>query len=185
MRPRPPKVRSIFRDNCARCHGTYGEKWTYPNKIVPLEEIGTDPNRHRGIEMRYGLEYSNSWFGKEPNGWFVDGKMLRPTPGYQAPPLDGIWATAPYFHNGSVPTLDGVLELESQADALHSLVPHGRGGLRRGESGLARAGAGGSGLGAERHAHRPAQSLRHNPIRKEQRRPHVRGWSLASRSDPR
>jgi hypothetical protein len=25
--------------------------------------------------------------------------------GYQAPPLDGIWATAPYLHNGSVPTL--------------------------------------------------------------------------------
>jgi cytochrome c peroxidase len=25
--------------------------------------------------------------------------------GYVAPPLDGIWASAPYFHNGSVPTL--------------------------------------------------------------------------------
>ena len=23
--------------------------------------------------------------------------------------LDGVWATAPYFHNGSVPTLEGVL----------------------------------------------------------------------------
>ena len=31
------------------------------------------------------------------------------TPGYQAPPLDGIWATAPYFHNGSVPTVYTVL----------------------------------------------------------------------------
>jgi cytochrome c peroxidase len=29
--------------------------------------------------------------------------------GYVAPPLDGIWATAPYFHNGSVPTLWHVL----------------------------------------------------------------------------
>src|SRR5262249_57015893 len=27
-----------------------------------------------------------------------------------APPLDGIWATAPYFHNGSVPTVYGVLD---------------------------------------------------------------------------
>jgi len=26
-----------------------------------------------------------------------------------APPLDGVWATAPYFHNGSVPTLWHVL----------------------------------------------------------------------------
>jgi hypothetical protein len=29
---------------------------------------------------------------------------------YSAPPLDGVWATAPYFHNGSVPTLDAVLD---------------------------------------------------------------------------
>ena len=30
--------------------------------------------------------------------------------GYQAPPLDGIWATAPYLHNGSVPTLALLLD---------------------------------------------------------------------------
>ena len=30
--------------------------------------------------------------------------------GYQAPPLYGIWATAPYIHNGSVPTLAQVLD---------------------------------------------------------------------------
>ncbi len=29
--------------------------------------------------------------------------------GYVAPPLDGVWASAPYFHNGSVPTLWHVL----------------------------------------------------------------------------
>lgn len=27
-----------------------------------------------------------------------------------APPLDGVWATAPYLHNGSVPTLRALLE---------------------------------------------------------------------------
>jgi hypothetical protein len=27
-----------------------------------------------------------------------------------APPLDGIWASAPYFHNGSVPTLAQVID---------------------------------------------------------------------------
>jgi cytochrome c peroxidase len=26
-----------------------------------------------------------------------------------APPLDGIWITAPYLHNGSVPTLEALL----------------------------------------------------------------------------
>lgn len=30
--------------------------------------------------------------------------------GYQAPPLYGIWATAPYLHNGSVPTVEAVLD---------------------------------------------------------------------------
>lgn len=30
--------------------------------------------------------------------------------GYQAPPLYGVWATAPYFHNGSVPTVAAVLD---------------------------------------------------------------------------
>ena len=29
--------------------------------------------------------------------------------GYQAPPLYGVWATGPYFHNGSVPTVEQVL----------------------------------------------------------------------------
>lgn len=33
----------------------------------------------------------------------------RPILGYKARPLNGIWATAPYLHNGSVPTLDALL----------------------------------------------------------------------------
>ncbi len=104
------KGETLFKNNCAKCHGTYGEKWTYPNKVIALDEIGTDPTRHTGITTAYGDEYSASWFGKEKSGWFVNGGLpLRSTDGYQAPPLDGIWATAPYFHNGSVPTLDGVL----------------------------------------------------------------------------
>lgn len=113
-KPKAAKGEAVFRDHCARCHGTYGQKWTYPNRVVPLDEIGTDPNRHRSVSVAYGAEYSNSWFGKEKAGWFVDGKLLRWTPGYQAPPLDGIWATAPYLHNGSVPTLYGVLNSKAR-----------------------------------------------------------------------
>ena len=30
-------------------------------------------------------------------------------PHYRARPLDGVWATAPYLHNGSVPTLEDML----------------------------------------------------------------------------
>ncbi len=113
-RAKAAKGEALFKDTCAKCHGTYGEAWTYPNVVIPLEKIGTDPKRHAGVEIAYGKAYSESWFGKEPAGWFVDGKQLRWTPGYQAPPLDGIWATAPYLHNGSVPTLDGVLNSQSR-----------------------------------------------------------------------
>jgi hypothetical protein len=48
--------------------------------------------------------YADSWFadhGRHPT-------TLDPG-GYVAPPLDGVWASAPYFHNGSVPTLWHVL----------------------------------------------------------------------------
>jgi hypothetical protein len=113
-RPLAAKGEAVFADHCAKCHGTYGEKWTYPNKVVPLAEIGTDPTRHAGVDIAYGKAYSESWFGKESAGWFVPGKQLRWTPGYQAPPLDGVWATAPYFHNGSVPTLAGVLNSKAR-----------------------------------------------------------------------
>lgn len=34
--------------------------------------------------------------------------------GYQAPPLDGVWATAPYFHNGSIPTVYHVLNSKAR-----------------------------------------------------------------------
>jgi hypothetical protein len=33
----------------------------------------------------------------------------RVTDGYANMPLDGVWARAPYLHNGSVPTLDALL----------------------------------------------------------------------------
>jgi hypothetical protein len=36
---------------------------------------------------------------------------------YEARPLNGIWATAPYLHNGSVPTLDALLRRASERPA--------------------------------------------------------------------
>lgn len=100
---------AIYRKNCAKCHGTYGEKWSYPNKVIPLAEIGTDPKRYENIGPKFGDAYNASWFAQEG-----EGKPVKPTGGYQAPPLDGVWATAPYFHNGSVPTLLGVLNSKSR-----------------------------------------------------------------------
>jgi Cytochrome c len=108
------KGEKLFRDNCSQCHGTYGAKASYPNKVIPLKEIGTDPKRFEGIEPRFGLAYNESWFAKEKKGWLADGYPAIATDGYQAPPLDGVWATAPYFHNGSVPTLYDVLKSDTR-----------------------------------------------------------------------
>ena len=80
--------------------------------------MGTDP--------QYALQSSEDpWLSRWLNrGWYGealnDERSLEqglppaqmqayPLEGYVAPPLDGVWATAPYFHNGSVPTLAAVL----------------------------------------------------------------------------
>jgi mono/diheme cytochrome c family protein len=106
--PLAAKGRQLFNENCSRCHGTYGPQPTYPNKIVPLETIGTDPALARALTKKNMDFFIKSWFAREPG---PDGKPLpfRDYRGYQAPPLDGVWATAPYFHNGSVPTVYHVL----------------------------------------------------------------------------
>ena len=96
----------IFTDNCSKCHGTYGSNETYPNLIVDLEEIGTDPFL-LNVNFAYNNFidwYNESWFSKAPyDAYFVVEN------GYIAPPLDGVWATAPYLHNGSVPNLETLL----------------------------------------------------------------------------
>jgi len=92
--------RRVFRRNCSSCHGVYGANPSYPNREVPLAEVGTDPVRLKALTKGQREWFAQSWFtryGKKRAG--VDPK------GYVAPPLDGIWASAPYLHNGSVPTL--------------------------------------------------------------------------------
>jgi len=94
----------VFEQHCAECHGTYGTQARYPNRNIPIDEIGTDPVRYSALTPEERELYAKSWFtdyGKIPT-------LLDP-PGYLAPPLNGIWASAPYFHNGSVPTLWHVL----------------------------------------------------------------------------
>ncbi len=102
--------RALFEKKCSQCHGTYGKEWTYPNKVVALAQIGTDPNRFTGLPTKLGEFYNQSWFAKEK----PEGHRSMQTAGYQAPPLDGVWATAPYLHNGSVPTLYDMLNSKSR-----------------------------------------------------------------------
>lgn len=111
------KGEKLFAQNCSSCHGTYGDNPTYPNKIVALKEIGTDPKRYEGITEEFGAYYNESWFAQEKREDGQQGYKAVPTKGYQAPPLDGIWATAPYFHNGSVPTVYNVLNSKTRPSA--------------------------------------------------------------------
>jgi mono/diheme cytochrome c family protein len=113
-RRKAAKGEAIFKENCAKCHGTYGESWTYPNKVVPIDEIGTDRQRFEGVGTAYGEAYAASWFGQEKGVDIGGGKSIRAPTGYQAPPLDGVWASAPYLHNGSVPTLYHVLNSKAR-----------------------------------------------------------------------
>lgn len=96
--------KAVFAKTCARCHGTYDiGNQSYPNKVVPLDVIGTDAARLNGLSDRFVAHYNATWFGAEF-------PVTEPRVGYQAPPLDGIWATAPYLHNGSVPTIYHMLK---------------------------------------------------------------------------
>src|SRR5205807_423853 len=108
------KGQVLFKENCSRCHGSYGEKWTYLNKIIPIDEIGTDRRRHDGLTRKFGDYYNKSWFAQGGTPSTPTGYPGLESKGYQAPPLDGIWATAPYFHNGSAPTVYHVLNSKAR-----------------------------------------------------------------------
>ena len=90
----------IFKRSCAECHGTYGPDGKYPEKTVPIDVVNTDPVRLTGMPPEHRRRFSTGWLGEEGKRTAV----AEPE-GYVAPPLDGVWASAPYLHNGSVPTL--------------------------------------------------------------------------------
>ena len=98
--------RIIFENNCSRCHGTYGSNDQYPNLLIPQSVIGTDSFLNKSNYQYSDMVdwYNKSWFSKDDHP-----AKLVPFNGYIAPPLDGVWITAPYFHNGSVPTIETVL----------------------------------------------------------------------------
>jgi hypothetical protein len=92
--------RIVYLTNCATCHGTYGAGENYPERVVGVSEVGTDPVRARDFPVPFERHLGASWVGR-------DGQtpIYFDVNGYIAPPLDGIWANAPYLHNGSVPTI--------------------------------------------------------------------------------
>lgn len=96
----------LFVQNCSRCHGSYGKGGEYPNLLIPESEIRTDSLLYKSNYQSYQFV---TWFN---SSWFAQGEhpaRLEPFDGYIAPPLDGIWLTAPYLHNGSVPDMETLL----------------------------------------------------------------------------
>lgn len=96
--------RTTFEAACASCHGTYHESVRYPNLVVAASEVGTDD-----LLVRFIGEYASNFIDLWDRSYYGQITDMVATGGYVAPPLVGVWATAPYFHNDSVPTLELVL----------------------------------------------------------------------------
>lgn len=107
----PGKIRSellaggaqVYSNACAKCHGVYtadlgGPKLvSFPNVLSLDKDMKTDPLRWFTLTQDI-VDFAN----KNAISKFVDSTTTK---GYVAPLLSGIWMTAPYLHNGSVPTL--------------------------------------------------------------------------------
>jgi hypothetical protein len=110
--------RQIFEQKCAGCH---------QGRLFPQIEIGTDPNRANSFGQPVGKvpfpeAVAPILGGLKKRAFADDGispqeqtkmdvvpAVWRSTKQYLARPLNGIWATGPYLHNGSVPTLFDLL----------------------------------------------------------------------------
>lgn len=104
----------LFARHCAECHGTYAMAPAaddYPGRVVPVDAIGTDPVRARGIALGFRQFLAHSWFASPGTVRGAD-----EPPGYRAPYLRRVAYTFPYFHNGSVPTLRHVLFPDERPD---------------------------------------------------------------------
>lgn len=111
--------RVVFQQACARCHGTYEKNWNRPEfaaapwseqiktfqvlypQQTQVVDVGTDPYRRNAMKS---LEALNSLEISRRNGIRVLAQ-----PGYVPPPLVGVWARWPYFHNNAIPNLCALL----------------------------------------------------------------------------
>ncbi|HEY0916765.1 MAG TPA: hypothetical protein VGE22_17960 [Solimonas sp.] len=117
--------------SCAGCHGAYSPRYTHDPAYldtpelagiaaytVPTAVVGTDPvyaDAMQSLRNRDG-SVSPAILNQAvvSCGLGNAGSTDDLTPIYLAPPLWGTWAAAPYFHNGSVPNIWGVLDPDSE-----------------------------------------------------------------------
>jgi len=96
--------KTIFDRDCAQCHAFGGAN---TGQVTPIAAIGSD--RHRLDSFTAGLVDKFHSINNPP---FVFDAYHK-TDGYANVPIDGIWARAPYLHNGSVPNLWALLQAEA------------------------------------------------------------------------
>jgi mono/diheme cytochrome c family protein len=101
---------AVFQANCAACHAFNGARL---GEILPIGEIGTDPDRLDNVTAEL-IEAFNEEGKEQPWGE----THFRKTDGYVNMPLDGVWLRAPYLHNGSVPTLRDLLRPPAERPAV-------------------------------------------------------------------
>jgi hypothetical protein len=98
---------AVLYARCAECHGEYVERGghlrlrSFPNRLSVATEAGTDSARLDAVDGEFIEAVERVAPGKS-----IDAAETR---GFVAPSLAGIWATAPYLHNGSVPTLASLM----------------------------------------------------------------------------
>ena len=93
---------TLYGSRCASCHGVYGDGAprplvSFPNARIEQSAMGTDSARWAMVDSALVGTLTRSAYGRH--------MRAQRTGGYVAPILSGLWATAPYLHNGSVPTL--------------------------------------------------------------------------------
>ena len=102
----------LYAAECAACHGSYvegeggAELSLFPNWAG---DVGTDPLRATAFTAELADAVNASAYG--------DLISAEATGTYVAPPLSGVWATAPYLHNGSVPSVWALLTPEDRPDS--------------------------------------------------------------------
>lgn len=107
---RAARGRELYQAQCVQCHADHRFKdgvieGKGVGTVVPIQEIGTDPYRLNS----YTYVFASNQYTLYPESPYRF-KRFRKTHGYANHPLDGIWARAPYLHNGAVPTLRDLLD---------------------------------------------------------------------------
>lgn len=96
----------IYGANCASCH----DGPETDARLYSPAEIGTDANRAKLFDAQQRDLHNKLFTGVKVEGYTPPPTApFRSTGKYWSPDLAGVWARAPYLHNGSVRTMDQLL----------------------------------------------------------------------------